>query len=96
MRTQKPNLRITKSLRKIQSPGPARAIPFEAECTACADAQFKIKYDKRSDGRYAMKPGEDSGEILRRKFEEHLKLVHPSEYSAIVKERRERDSIPQP
>jgi hypothetical protein len=59
MRSQKPTLRITKSLRKIQSPGPARAIPFEAECTACADAQFKIKYDKRSDGCYAMKPGEN-------------------------------------
>jgi hypothetical protein len=99
MRTQKPTLRITKSLRKIQSPGPARAIPFEAECAACADAQFKIKYDKRREcgrGTISGPPADGSMEVLQRQFEEHLKLVHPDEYTAIVKERRERDSVPQP
>jgi hypothetical protein len=45
VRTQKPTLRITKWLRSRRRP-----IPFEAECSACPDAQFKIKYDKRSEG----------------------------------------------
>ena len=85
MRSQKPELRITKWLRRIQSAG--QQIPLEAECTACADAQFKIKHDKRREwmnifGGIGMhNPDRDNCmRILEKLFAEHLKLVHPGEY----------------
>lgn len=78
-RTEKPTLRITRWLRRIGTPGPG--IPFEAECTACADAKFQIKHDKRNEygyGRLLPDPP-DSDSYTRRLhewFEEHLKMVH--------------------
>jgi hypothetical protein len=87
VRSQKPELRITKWLRRVRTPGPR--IPFEAECTACADAQFKIRYDKRSEwGDFGTFPPfgppelERYTNVLQRQFEEHLKLVHPDEKPA--------------
>jgi hypothetical protein len=80
VRTRKPTLRITRWLRSRRQP-----IPFEAECTACPDAQFKIEYDKRSEkgvnfGFYPPYGPPDHDRylnVLQREFEEHLKLVHP-------------------
>ena len=87
MRTAKPSLRITKWLRRVQTPGPR--IPFEGECTACADAHFKIKYDKRSEvGAHGGLPPygpprrELYAEFLERQFAEHLKIAHPDEEAA--------------
>jgi hypothetical protein len=78
VRTQKPALRITKWLRS-----PRRPIPFEAECSACPDAQFKIKYDKRSEGPchgfyppYGPPDRDRYMEVLKTKFDEHVKLAH--------------------
>ena len=78
LRTQKPALRITKWVRRIQTAGPR--IPLEAECTACADAQFKLKHDKRKEYGYFLQPDyERHISVLQRQFDEHLKLVHPDE-----------------
>ena len=84
MRSQKPELRITKWLRRIQSAG--QQIPLEAECAACADAQFKIKHDKRREwtnifGGIGMHNPDRNNcmHILEELFAEHLKLVHPDE-----------------
>ncbi len=56
-------------------------MPLEAECTACADVQFKVKHDKRLEFTgFIRQPSHDSNaEILQRQFEEHLKLVHAGE-----------------
>jgi hypothetical protein len=52
-------------------------IPFEAECTACADVQFKINYDKRKDRGYQYPHDPDRNLIiLQKQFEDHLSLVH--------------------
>ena len=67
------------------TPGPG--IPFEAECTACADAQFKIKYDKRV--QFHAPDHDRYLSMLQRGFEEHLKLVHPGEYAALKLRQRE-------
>jgi hypothetical protein len=83
VRTKKPSLRITRWLRSRRQP-----IPLEAECTACSDAQFKIKHDKRSETRpfgafppvYAPN-GDHFRATLERQFDEHMKLVHPDEVS---------------
>jgi len=63
---------------------PETADTIEAECTACSDAQFKIRYDKRSEnfshGFYPPFHSPDRDrfmEILERQFEEHVRLVHP-------------------
>ena len=93
MRTETPTLRITRLLRSRRQP-----IPFEAECSACADAQFKINYDKRSEGGrchglippYGPPDRDRYLNILQREFEEHLKLVHASE--GIAKKRKTRPS----
>jgi hypothetical protein len=79
VRTKKPTLRITRWLRKVETSGPR--IPLEAECTTCADAQFKIKHDKRSEYCcFLHQPDYDSYErTLQREFEEHLKLVDADE-----------------
>jgi len=79
MRTRKPTLRITKRVRRVQTAGPR--IPFEAECTACADAQFKIKCDKRAehgchDNRYPPPDYERFMNALKAQFEKHLELKH--------------------
>ncbi len=81
VRTQKPALRITRWLRSRRQP-----IPLEAECTACAEAQFKIKYDKRSgpfffDRRTPLGPPDHDRcrSALQSEFEEHVNLVHPDE-----------------
>jgi hypothetical protein len=78
VRTKKPTLRITRWLRSRRQP-----IPFEAECTACSDAQFKIKWDKRSESRsfgrfppFHAPDGDHFKATLERQFEEHMKLVH--------------------
>ena len=89
MRTRKPSLRITRWLRRIGSPEPR--IPFEAECSACADAQFKIKHDKRWEERRPKThlPWGDPNRyvnLLQLEFEEHMKLVHPEEYERIRKQ----------
>jgi len=83
VRTRTPELRITQWLARVQTTGPR--IPLEAECTACADAQFKIKYDKRSESGchggippYGPPDGDRYARVLQREFEEHLKQVHPS------------------
>jgi hypothetical protein len=61
-------------------PRPGPRIPLEAECTACADAQFKIKHDKRLPFGAVHQPRSGwYAEILQRAFDEHLKLVHPDE-----------------
>jgi hypothetical protein len=78
VRTRKPTLRITKWLQRVPRPGPR--IPLEAECTACADAQFKIKHDKRLPFGAVHQPRSDwYAEMLQRAFDEHVKLVHPDE-----------------
>jgi hypothetical protein len=78
VRTKKPTLRITRWLRRVQAAGPR--IPLEAECTACSDAQFTIKHDKRSEYSGFHQPNYDSyGRTLQREFEEHLKQVHGDE-----------------
>jgi hypothetical protein len=76
MRTQKPTLRITKWVRRIQAAGPR--MPLEAECSACADVQFKIKHDKRLEftGFLQQQSHDCNAGILQRQFEEHVKLVH--------------------
>ena len=78
MRTQTPELRITRWLRRHDR----EPIPFEAECTACADVQFKIKHDKRWTYRgFSELPESRDGylEKLQAMFDEHLRLVHPVE-----------------
>src|ERR1700678_1468695 len=84
MRTQNPALRITRWLRSRRQP-----IPLEAECTACDDAQFKIKYDKRSEPVFMSlltplgPPEHDSYmNALQNQYEEHLKLVHRDQPAA--------------
>lgn len=73
MRTPIPELRITRWLRKHG----AKPIPFEAECTACADAQFKIKHDKRMEHNPRFEADADKYlGALQEMFEEHLHLVH--------------------
>jgi hypothetical protein len=53
---------------------------LEGECTACPDAQFKIKYDKRQDwGGFHVPDHDANSAILQRQFEAHLKLVHPDD-----------------
>ena len=76
MRTPTPELRITRWLRRYER----QPIPFEAECTACADAQFKIEYDKRQIYRdpSEMPQSTDYMKKLQMLFEEHLRLVHPT------------------
>ncbi len=92
MRTKKPSLRILRWLRPIQSPGPR--IPFEAECSACADTQFKIKHDKRQEygpGTF-LRPGsapDQYWDTLQRQFDEHVKLMHPEDY--VQRERNAED-----
>jgi hypothetical protein len=79
LRTRKPTLRITKWLRRIQTTG--QRIPIEAECTACADAQFKVKYDKRMEyGGFHQPNGDRNLSGLQGEFEKHLKLVYPDEF----------------
>jgi len=74
LRTQKPTLRIAKWVRWIHTAGPR--IPLEAECTACADAQF----DKRKEYGYYRKPDyERNLSFIHGEFEKHLNLVHPDE-----------------
>ena len=90
MRTQKPTLRITRWLRSRKE-----SIPFEAECTACSNAQFKIRYDKRSElswsvvlsvyPPYAPPDGDRYMSVLQRDFEQHLKSVHADEYAEMQK-----------
>lgn len=73
MRSQIPELRITRWLRKHG----AQPIPFEAECTACADAQFKIKHDKRMEYNPRFEADADKYlSDLQKMFEEHLHLLH--------------------
>lgn len=79
MRNRVPTLRITRWLR-----GRGQPIPFEGECSACADAQFKIEYDKRSEGGlahgsvppYGLPDRDRYLNTLQRQFEEHVKAVH--------------------
>ena len=79
VRTTKPTLRITLWLRSRRQP-----IPLEAECSACAHAQFKIKYDKRSQQGvnhgfyppYAPPDRDRYMNILQCEFEEHLRVAH--------------------
>jgi hypothetical protein len=93
MRTENPTLRITRWLRSRRQP-----IPFEAECSACADAQFKIKYDKRSEGGrchglippYGPPDRDRYLKILEQEFEEHLKVAHASEGDAKKSKTRPR------
>jgi len=66
MRTEKPTLRITKWL--------GRNIPLEAECTSCADVQFKVGYDPRQ--KFHQPDGDHYRNMLQRMFGEHFKLVH--------------------
>ncbi len=83
LRTQKPALRITKWVRRIQTAGPR--IPLEAECTAWTDPQFKIKPDTRNEYRFFYRSDHDYNRnlsVLQREFEKHLKLVHPDESQA--------------
>jgi hypothetical protein len=56
-------------------------MPLEAECTACANVQFKVKHDKRLEftGFLQQQSHDSNAEILQRQFEEHLKLVHAQE-----------------
>ncbi len=68
MRTEKPTLRITKWL--------GRNIPLEAECTSCADVQFKVGHDPRQN--FHQPDGDYYRKMLRTMFDEHSKLVHPS------------------
>jgi hypothetical protein len=74
MRTEKPTLRITRWLRSSRQP-----IPFEAECSSCPNAQFKIPYDKRS---YRTPDRDGHFDILQRKFEEHLRSEHANEVAS--------------
>jgi hypothetical protein len=76
MRTKQPSLRITKWLRTDKLAG--LEIPLEAECTACADAQFQVPFDI---GQQLRKPfiqpnRERFNETLRQAFDEHVRLVH--------------------
>ncbi len=83
LRIQKPTLRITKWLRRIGTAGPR--IPLEAECTACADAQFKIKHDKSNEYGFFYRSDYNRDRnlsFLQREFELHLKLIHPDESPA--------------
>jgi hypothetical protein len=58
----------------IHTDGPR--IPLEAECAACADAQFKLKHDKRKEYGYYLKPDyERNLSFIQSEFEKHLKLV---------------------
>jgi hypothetical protein len=79
------SVRITRWLRSRREP-----IPIEAECTACPDAQFKIKYDKRSQTSWGVvlspypphvsPDRDDFMAVLLREFNENLTSEHPDDY----------------
>jgi len=65
-------------VRWIHTAGPL--IPLEAECTACADAQFNLKHEKHKEYGYYLKPDyERNLSFIQGEFEKHLNLVHPDE-----------------
>lgn len=84
VRTQVPELRITRWLRRYDR----QPIPFEGECTACANAQFKIKHDKRSTyWAYGELPeSNDYAKKLQDMFEEHLRVAHMAKSPAPASE----------
>jgi hypothetical protein len=55
--------------------GSAPEIPLEAECTACADAQFKVGYDIRGMFHVPTRSGYLSH--LEHLFDLHMMQVHP-------------------
>jgi len=69
MRTKEPSFRIT---RAITFRG--KKIPIAAECSACADAEFILKIDKR--GTFHEPDQEVYLGSLKRQFDDHLKLAH--------------------
>lgn len=74
MRTKEPSFRVT---REITYRG--KKIPIQAECSACADAEFKLNIDKRKT--YHEPDRESYLLALKRKFDAHLKVVHaPDSY----------------
>jgi hypothetical protein len=88
VRTQRPTLRITRWQRSWK-----KRIPFERG-VQCSNAKFKIKYKKRSELTsgmalsvyllYAPADRDRYMGILQRKFDEHLKSMHP-EYAEMQK-----------
>jgi hypothetical protein len=71
MRTSVPCFRVT---RAISFRG--RKIPIEAECSACSDERFKVRYDKRE---HFHEPNADANlHSLKLQFEAHVKLAHSS------------------
>ncbi|HKD80892.1 MAG TPA: hypothetical protein VKH81_14440 [Candidatus Angelobacter sp.] len=69
MRTTNPTFRIT---RAIAFRG--KKVPPEAECSACADARFRVRYDKRE---HFLEPNAESNlHSLKLQYENHLKLTH--------------------
>ena len=62
-------------------------MPLEAESTACCDAQFEIRWDKRSESRplvhfhHFTRPIAIISRPYEHQFDEHMKLVHPDEAS---------------
>ena len=66
MRTKKTQMWVTKWL---------GSVPLEAECTSCANAQFKVAH---GDPRQPFhQPDRDRyRQLLQHQFDEHLKLVH--------------------
>jgi hypothetical protein len=78
MRTERPTLRITRWLRSSQP-----AIPFEAECSACPNVQFKIAHDKRSERAQPIESPHNrdrNADILQKQFEEHVRLNHTDQF----------------
>jgi len=70
MRTKEPSFRITRSITFR-----GKKIPIAAECSACADAEFILKIDKRAT--YHEPDSKTYVVLLKRQFEVHPKLAHP-------------------
>lgn len=51
-------------------------IPFEAECTACANAQFKVDESGHTDPRLYTPDRKYYHPLLQDQFDRHFRLVH--------------------